>query len=302
MFLPIKDNLKIVNTPMLTILLIIVNCFVFITFESNQVSAVNTIVLHGAVPYELMHDGTQCLPVDGENFRCMPTRDAEREYQMKFPSAWANVGSSMFLHLGWFHLLGNMLFLYVFGRAVEDTLGRLNYLLFYLVGGIGAILAHTLYDPNSQVPCVGASGAIAAVMAAYFVMYSRARVTSLFILYPCRPRALWVIGVWLGEQALIAWNSAGSGAVGGTAVFAHFGGFAVGCLLTYLVVGTDEIHNQRLRANFETIEDDAVRRDGPAFDPNNPHVPLFVTHDPSAPPPLRPDPYVPTATAPPKFY
>src|SRR3954453_20890275 len=143
MFIPYKDNLKSINTPILTIILILVNCFVFIAFEANYTSAENTIVLHGAIPYELTHADTQCLPVDSETFRCMPAQVAENQYHIKFPGAWETAGSSMFLHLGWFHLLGNMLFLFVFGRAVEDTLGRFSFLLFYVVGCIGAILAHT---------------------------------------------------------------------------------------------------------------------------------------------------------------
>jgi membrane associated rhomboid family serine protease len=247
MFIPLKDNLKSINFPALTVLLIVVNCFAFVMFEGTPQDAEKTIVLYGAIPYEMTHAGMQCIPTE-TNFRCAPTRQIEQETQLKFPGAWETVGSSMFLHISWFHLIGNMLFLFVFGRAVEDTLGRLSFFLFYLVGGAAAVLGHTLFDPSSQIPCVGASGAIAAVMGAYFVMFPKAKVLSLFIVFPCRPQAVWVLGTWLVEQMLIAWNTVGSGVQGGTAVFAHFGGFFAGCALTYVVLGKEEIEHQRLRA------------------------------------------------------
>src|SRR6185295_3638262 len=110
--------------------------------------------------------------------------------------------TSMFLHAGWMHLLGNALFLWVFGRAVEDSMGRLRFLAFYLLCGLGAAAAQIMVDPSSPVPMVGASGAISGVMGGYLLLYPRVRVHVLFILFIVRVPAWLMLLWWIGLQVL----------------------------------------------------------------------------------------------------
>jgi rhomboid family protein len=154
--------------------------------------------------------------------------------------------TSMFLHAGWLHLLGNMLFLWIFGNNVEDRLGGLLYLLFYLVGGIAAALTQVVIDPRSDVPLVGASGAIAAALGAYIVLFPGARILSLvflgFFYQLIEVPALIVLGFWFGLQLLSGFAALGAEtAQGGVAFFAHIGGFvfglAVGLLLRVVGAG-----------------------------------------------------------------
>ncbi len=144
--------------------------------------------------------------------------------------------TSMFLHGGWAHILGNMLFLWIFGDNVEDAMGALRYIVFYLVCGVAAALAQVAVAPGSPVPNVGASGAISGVLGAYIVMYPRARVTvviPLFLLFPIVDIPAWImLGVWF----LIQFGSglaslAATGQTGGVAFFAHIGGFIAGVIL-----------------------------------------------------------------------
>ncbi len=153
------------------------------------------------------------------------------------PAAYAfpPIVTSMFLHASWPHVLLNMWGLYIFGDNVEDRLGHFGYLLFYLASGLGASLTHLVFNFNSQVPTVGASGAIAGVMGAYFLLYPRARVLVwfFFIFFFWVPAWL-VLGVWFIGQLLDGAASAlspATGNVGGVAFWAHVGGFLTGLLL-----------------------------------------------------------------------
>ncbi|HKJ02151.1 MAG TPA: rhomboid family intramembrane serine protease [Longimicrobiales bacterium] len=149
---------------------------------------------------------------------------------------WQALFTSMFLHGGWFHLVGNMWFLWVFGNNIEDAMGPGRFVIFYLVSGTLAALAHVLTDPTSTLPMVGASGAISGIMGAYLVLYPRARVHTLFfflIFFRVIPLPAWVIlGYWFVLQLL----SSGSGAGAGVAYAAHVGGFLAGILLVGLFV------------------------------------------------------------------
>jgi membrane associated rhomboid family serine protease len=148
-----------------------------------------------------------------------------------------DVFTGMFLHAGWLHLLGNMLFLWIFGANVEDRLGRARFLLVFLVGGVVANAAQVLSDPTSEAPMIGASGAIAAVLGAYLVLFPRARIQSLvflgFFYQLIAVPAVIVLGFWFLLQVADGIGSLGpSTAVdGGVAVFAHIGGFVAGALL-----------------------------------------------------------------------
>jgi membrane associated rhomboid family serine protease len=148
----------------------------------------------------------------------------------------ATILTSMFLHGGWLHIGGNMLYLWIFGNNIEDAMGHLRYLLFYLLCGIAAALTMALVDPHSHIPMVGASGAISGVLAAYLLLYPRVRVTVIvplgIIFYPLAISAMWVIGFWFVLQLI----SAALTPIGqpGVAFWAHVGGFIVGLLLTPL--------------------------------------------------------------------
>ncbi len=142
-----------------------------------------------------------------------------------------------FLHAGWLHIAGNMVFLWAFGPAIEDAMGRIRYLVFYLVGGVVAMLAQVAGSPGSHVPCLGASGAIAAVMGAFIVLFPKDRIRSLvwiliFIRVTYIP-AVWLIGVWFLIQL---WNAGAVANVqgGGVAYLAHVGGFLFGVVTARL--------------------------------------------------------------------
>jgi membrane associated rhomboid family serine protease len=142
-----------------------------------------------------------------------------------------------FLHAGWLHIIGNMVFLWAFGPGIEDAMGRVRYLVFYLIGGVVAMLAQVAGSPSSTIPCLGASGAIAAVMGAFIVLFPRDRIRSLvwiliFIRVTYIP-AVWLIGVWFLIQL---WNAGGVANVqsGGVAYLAHVGGFLFGVVTARL--------------------------------------------------------------------
>ena len=153
----------------------------------------------------------------------------------------AAIVSSMFLHGGWLHLGGNMLYLWIFGNNIEDRLGKPLFLLFYLAGGTVAALTQVLIDPDSPVPLVGASGAIAAVLGMYLVLYPGARVHSLiflgFFVSVIAVPAVIVLGLWFVLQLLPGFASLGGddAASGGVAFFAHIGGFVMGMACGLLV-------------------------------------------------------------------
>jgi membrane associated rhomboid family serine protease len=148
--------------------------------------------------------------------------------------------TSQFLHGGWLHLLGNMLYLWIFGNNVEDRLGRARFVLFYLAGGVLAGLAQVAVEPSSPLPTIGASGAIAATLGAYLVFFPGARVTSLvFLGFFCQlisiPAAI-VLGFWFVLQLVDGFASLGVAQAGGVAFFAHIGGFVAGAAVAWLAL------------------------------------------------------------------
>ena len=152
-----------------------------------------------------------------------------------------DVFASMFLHGGWMHVLGNVWFLWIFGDNVEDILGHAKFLLFYLLCGVAGGLAHVFFNPDSAVPAIGASGAISGVMGAYLLSFPNARVHTLLFLFvfvtTMEVRAIFMIGYWFLVQLFSGFgNLAASGAQqGGTAWFAHIGGFLAGMILIRLL-------------------------------------------------------------------
>src|SRR5437773_5591661 len=151
-----------------------------------------------------------------------------------FDLAFLPILTSMFLHSGFLHIGGNMLFLWIFGDNVEDFFGHIPYLFFYLVGGVGAGLLHVLFILPSSTPAVGASGAISGVMGAYILLHPRARILTLFFISPLPVPAVIFLGLWYVMQFVSGINALGGGASGGVAWWAHIGGFLLGMLLTTL--------------------------------------------------------------------
>jgi membrane associated rhomboid family serine protease len=201
-------------------------------------------VHYGAIPYELTHPGKHCdlvavqtLEGVGGTVACQGQPGVTGTPSVAIPT-WETALTSMFLHGGFLHIFGNMLFLAIFGPNVEDTIGRMRYLAFYLLGGLVALGAQVLVDPSSTAPTLGASGAIAAVLAGYIVLYPRARILSLvfivFFVTIVEVPAVLLLGFWFLEQ--LYFGAAGlTNPVGGEGVayFAHIGGFAFGLLVIW---------------------------------------------------------------------
>ncbi|MFI5226809.1 MAG: rhomboid family intramembrane serine protease [Candidatus Limnocylindrales bacterium] len=159
--------------------------------------------------------------------------------------------TSLFLHASWLHVLGNMLYLWIFGNNVEDRFGHIRYLLFYLAAGVAAGLTQVAADPHSFVPLVGASGAIAGLLGVYLVLYPAARIESIvflgFFYQLLRVPAVIVLGFWFVLQLIDGLTSIGSSATsgGGVAVFAHIGGFGLGLLVGIAIRATARARGQR---------------------------------------------------------
>jgi membrane associated rhomboid family serine protease len=147
-------------------------------------------------------------------------------------AAFLPLVTSMFLHAGIAHILGNMLFLWIFGDNVEAEFGHLGYLLFYFVCGIGSGLTHIAFNLNSHIPALGASGAISGVLGAYLLLEPRNRILTLIFIFVVRVPAVVVLGLWFVLQFLSGIGSLGSNANGGVAVWAHIGGFLLGVFIT----------------------------------------------------------------------
>jgi membrane associated rhomboid family serine protease len=154
------------------------------------------------------------------------------------PASLVTIFAAMFLHAGWLHFGGNMLFLYIFGDNVEDRLGHVRYFVFYLACGVAASLTHAVFNPASRVPSLGASGAISGVLAAYMLLYPRARVLTLipiFLFFTVELPAVFFIFYWFVIQFFSGALSlaASTPTSGGTAYFAHIGGFVAGAVLLF---------------------------------------------------------------------
>ena len=253
MVLPVHDINPTRRTPVVTYLLIAINVVVFVLSpvvthivgdgpQSQQCKQVAFFDKYAAKPDEVLHNRQEPSGATGQVGRdaqgrvgCVVSQPAP---YTKTPLL--SVLTAMFLHGGWLHLLGNMLFLYVFGNNVEDRLGRLRYLAFYLGCGFVATYGFALFTPNSTAPLVGASGAIAGVLGAYLVLYPRARVWSLltfFFFLPVRLPAWLVLGSWFVLQYLY-FRGAALAAGSGVAYGAHVIGFIVGAVLVFRLRGT----------------------------------------------------------------
>lgn len=233
MVIPLRDRLATRRTPYINRLLLLVNIVVFVFLEpwgaSDACVQESFFLDHAAIPREI----TQAEPLDAQEVaaatdpRCALEANPDK-------NVWFSVISAMFLHAGWAHLLGNMLFLWIFGDNVEDAFGHLRYLAFYLVSGVLATLVFVVPSAASMGTLVGASGAIAGVLGSYFVMYPRSRITVIvppFWFLPFRLPAVVVLGFWLLLQMLDVRIDPMAG--GGVAYLAHVGGFIAGMVLTW---------------------------------------------------------------------
>jgi membrane associated rhomboid family serine protease len=206
--IPYKDVNPTRTFPFVTIALIVINVLVFF-YELTYPGGMDRLVLdYGAIPANLVffQDTQPIGPI-------------------------TTIFTSMFMHGGFLHIGGNMLYLWIFGNNIEDVMGHFRYIIFYLVSGIAAVYAFSLSDPSSVVPMIGASGAISGVLGAYLLLFPRAQVYTLvflgFFIQVIRLPALIVIGFWAIIQ-LVSGFAVHTGAQGGVAFFAHVGGFVFG--------------------------------------------------------------------------
>ena len=243
--IPMADEQPIRRVPWVTILLIAI-CFV--VYFAVQPTGTPKIEWDGvAEPFDdedlRFAVDNAAIPCELVHLRPLTEREFEDTFTFENGSSCGNDDGSrhnpgkivllgllvtMFLHGSIPHLFGNMLFLWVFGNNIEDDRGWWRYLLLYAVGGVFATAAHVAIDPDSTVPLIGASGAIAAVMGAYFVLWPHARIKTLVFFGPVMLRkvqAVWLLVIWLGQQFLLV------GAQSGVAWAAHVGGFAFGALV-----------------------------------------------------------------------
>ena len=218
MFIPLRDTQPSYSKPFVTMIIIVINVLVFLfQLSLDQYSLNAFIATYGLVP---------------DRFSAI------------------NVVTSMFLHGGWMHIIGNMWFLWIFGDNIEDILGHGKFLIFYLLCGIVAALAQVMLNPYSRVPMVGASGAIAGVMGSYLLKFPHARIETLAFIFIFLTRfdvpAWLMLILWFGTQLFSGVGSIGHTMVneGGTAFFAHIGGFVAGMVLIK-TMGTRENYWRR---------------------------------------------------------
>jgi rhomboid family protein len=219
MFIPLKDINPSRSYPFVNITLIVANVAVFFYQLSLQFSLT-----------------PRAYAAFLASYSTVPARlPAFFAGHGSFEMAFLPILTSMFLHSGFLHIAGNMLFLWIFGDNVEDFFGHLPYLVFYIVSGIGASLVHAFFNLYSHVPALGASGAISGVMGAYILLYPRARVLTLVFIFLLPIPAVFVLGEWFIMQFLAGMNALGGAASGGVAWMAHIGGFLLGMLITAIV-------------------------------------------------------------------
>jgi len=235
--IPLKDNIPTDRFPVVTVALIALNVLMFFFFQKVGLSLgganvdSQNVIDYGAIPYEITHPGEQC-DVPGAVEACSDSNSG--------PATWLTLFTSMFMHGGLLHIAGNMLFLWVFGNNIEDAMGRIKFALFYLGGGLAATALQVLIDTDSTVPSIGASGAVAAVLGAYALIYPRARVVTLIIIIifitVIELPALLVLGLWFLMQLYYGSSElAQPVAGGGVAYWAHVGGFLFGLALVKLL-------------------------------------------------------------------
>jgi membrane associated rhomboid family serine protease len=241
---PLRDNIPTDRFPVVTFALIIANVLMYFFFQKGGITLgepssqhfLDNLVDYGTIPYEVTHPGEHCELVQGGAIACEGQAGVTGTAGPQ-PATWITLFTSMFMHGGLLHLGGNMLFLWIFGNNVEDAMGPVKFIVFYILGGLAADAGQIIFSMTSTVPTIGASGAVAAVLGGYLLLFPRARVVTLvFIIFfftILELPAILFLGIWIIQQALFAYfdllQPAGGG--GGVAYFAHIGGFIFGLLL-----------------------------------------------------------------------
>lgn len=226
--IPLRDSLPTRRFPIVSVTLIVMNAVIFLM---DQLTGGYVVEQRGFYLIRHFEGGLSA------HYAMIPANVTD-----DFSTTWFTIFSSMFLHANWLHIGGNMLYLWIFGNNVEDALGRFRFLLFYLTCGVAAAAAHILSNPLSEIPTVGASGAVAGVMGAYLVLYPHASILALvpvfFISTLMEVPAILVIGYWALIQFLNAnWLGGGELSGGGVAYFAHIGGFVAGIIIILMLGG-----------------------------------------------------------------
>jgi membrane associated rhomboid family serine protease len=230
---PLRDNIPTLRFPVVTIVLLVANVLAYFLWQKGGILHGPDdahVVDYGWIPYEIKHPGQQCI-AQGGGIACGDVTGQ--------PPVLVTAFTSMFMHGGILHLAGNMLFLWIFGNNVEDSMGKIKFIIFYALGGLAALAGQTLVSSGSgdAIPLVGASGAIAAVLGGYIVLYPRARVLTLIFIILfftiIEIPAMVVLGIWFLQQLLFGFLglSDATGGGGGVAYFAHIGGFVFGLLM-----------------------------------------------------------------------
>jgi membrane associated rhomboid family serine protease len=248
--LPVRDNIPTSRTAYVTYAIIAANVLVYFFWQRggltlgdpNSPHYICQLQDYAAIPKEITHPGGDQVMI------------AQGCPQDPTANPYLTIFTAMFMHGGLLHLGGNMLFLYIFGNNVEDSMGPVKFLLFYLLGGVAALALQVVIDPSSTVPTLGASGAIAAVLGGYIVLFPRAKVvTVIFIVFfftILELPALLVLGFWFAEQAVMGYFDLAqpTGGGGGVAYFAHIGGFAFGLLAVRVLANKQRVSRQTDRA------------------------------------------------------
>lgn len=226
---PIKDDNPTLKTPVVTIGIIVLNAAAWLLLQGAGTEArlMGSVCELGLIPGELTQTATRAVIPLSEHAVC----------RIQATPQWETLVTSMFMHGGWFHLIGNMWFLWIFGNNVEDSMGRVRFAVFYLLCGFAAAAAQIAVNPSSTIPMVGASGAIGGVMGAYIVLYPRVAVTLLvvlgFFITTVRVPAYFMLGYWFLLQLVSGLPQVGE-VGGGVAFWAHMGGFVAGAALIFL--------------------------------------------------------------------
>lgn len=236
--IPLRDNIPSRTTPVVNYAMIAICGVVFFL----QLQDARLIEQYGMIPKRVIEPDAEITlrePVLVRTPQGIERQVRERPAAVAAVPAWLTILTCIFLHGGWLHVIGNLWFLYIFGDNVEDRFGHFGFLLLYLGGGVAASVAHLIVNPGSTVPTIGASGAIAGVMGAYFVLYPRAQVLAVvpvfIIFYMVVLPAPLFLGVWFLIQFFQGTMTITSTEGGGVAWWAHIGGFVVGVVAAWLL-------------------------------------------------------------------
>jgi membrane associated rhomboid family serine protease len=253
---PLRDNIPTERFPVVTVAIIVLNVIAYFFWQKGGITLgdpssphyLQNLSDYGAIPYELTHPGKHCELVSSGQLLCEGASGVTGQAESQ-PPTWITPFTAMFMHGGLLHLGGNMLFLWIFGNNVEDAMGPVKFVLFYLLSGLAALAGQVIVGPDAMVPTLGASGAIAGVLGGYLILFPGARVvTVVFIIFfftILELPAIFFLVIWFAQQALFGYFDLlqPTGGGGGVAYFAHIGGFVFGLALVKLFA--DEARRRR---------------------------------------------------------